>query len=79
MPAGRTRPSLPSSVCVSALIQKYILYGVAKGLRSGALGAISEDLADPELVSGTLLLILNAAVNARYGPEVMNIGWVRTW
>ena len=60
-------------------VQEYVLYRTAKGLYSGTLGATSEELADPELVSdGTLLLILNAAVIARYGPEVMNIGRVRT-
>ena len=60
-------------------VQEYVLYRAAKGLCSGTLGATSEELSDPELVSdGTLLLILNAAVLARYGPEVMNIGRVRT-
>ena len=48
---------------------------MAKGLCFGTLGATSEELADPELVSDdTLLLILYAALIARYGPEVMNIG-----
>ena len=60
-------------------VQEYVLYRTAKGLCSGTLGATSEELADPELVSdGTLLLILNAAVIARYGPEVMNIRRART-
>ena len=60
-------------------VQEYVLYRAAKGLCSGTLGATSEELSDPELVSdGTLLLILSAAVLARYGPEVMNIGGVRT-
>lgn len=56
-------------------VQDYVLYRVAKGLCSGMLGATSEELADPELVSDdTLLLILCAALIARYGPEVTNIG-----
>ena len=34
-----------------------------------------EELADPELVNDdTLLLIVGAAVIARYGPEAMRIG-----
>ena len=60
-------------------VQEYVLYRAAKGICTGTLGATSEELADPELVNDeTLLLILCAAVTARYGPEVMNIGWVRT-
>lgn len=56
-------------------IQDYVLYRAAKGIFSGMLGATSGELADPELVSDdTLLLIVNAAVTARYGPEVMRIG-----
>lgn len=56
-------------------IQDYVLYRAAKGICSGMLGATSEELADPELVGDdTLLLILCAAVTARYGPEVMRIG-----
>ena len=56
-------------------IQDYVLYRTAKGICSGMLGATSEELADPELVGDdTLLLILCAAVTARYGPEVMRIG-----
>ncbi len=56
-------------------VQDYVLYRVAKGLCSGTLGATSEELADPELVSDdTLLLVLCAALIARYGPEVTNIG-----
>lgn len=56
-------------------VQDYVLYRVAKGLCSGMLGATSEELADPELVSDdTLLLVLCAALIARYGPEVTNIG-----
>ena len=60
-------------------VQEYVLYRAAKGICTGTLGTTSEELADPELVNDeTLLLILNAAVLARYGPEVMNIGRVRT-
>ena len=59
-------------------VQEYVLYRAAKGICTGTLGATSEELADPELVSDeTLLLILNAAVIARYGPEVMNVGRVQ--
>ena len=58
-----------------ASVREYILYRVAKGIFSGALGATSAELADPELVSDdTLLLVLSAALIARYGPEVMRIG-----
>ena len=60
-------------------VQEYVLYRAAKGICTGTLGATSEELADPELVSDeTLLLILNAVVIARYGPEVMNVGRART-
>ena len=39
------------------------------------LGRRVEELADPELVNDdTLLLIVGAAVIARYGPEAMRIG-----
>lgn len=56
-------------------VQDYVLYRAAKGICTGTLGATSEELADPELVSDdTLRLILCAAVTARYGPEVMRIG-----
>ena len=56
-------------------IQDYVLYRAAKGIFSGTLGATSEELADPELVSDdTLRLILCAAVTSRYGPEAMRIG-----
>ncbi len=59
-------------------VQEYVLYRAAKGICTGTLGTTSEELADPELVSDeTLLLILNAAVIARYGPEVMNVGRAR--
>lgn len=60
-------------------VQDYVLYRAAKGICSGVLGATSEELADPELVSDdTLRLILCAAVTARYGPEAMRIGRDRT-
>ena len=60
-------------------VQEYVLYRAAKGICTGTLGATSEELADPELVNDeTLLLILNAAVISRYGPEVMNVGRMRT-
>ena len=56
-------------------IQDYVLYCAAKGIYSGMLGAVSEELSDPELVSdGTLLLVVSAAVIARYGPEAIRIG-----
>ena len=56
-------------------VQDYVLYRAAKGIFSGTLGATSEELADPELVSDdTLLLVVGAAIIARYGPEVMRIG-----
>ena len=59
----------------SDTVQEYVLYRAAKGVRSGTLGATSEELADPELVDdSTLLLVLCAALIARYGPEVMKIG-----
>ena len=60
-------------------VQEYVLYRAAKGICTGTLGATSEELADPELVNDeTLLLVLNAAVIARYGPEVMNAGRAQT-
>ena len=60
-----------------ASVREYILYRVAKGIFSGALGATSAELADPELVSDdTLLLVLCAVLIARYGPDVMKIGEV---
>ncbi len=50
-------------------------YRTAKGIFHGTLGATSEELADSRLVSSeTLLLVLNAALIARYGPEVMKVG-----
>ena len=56
-------------------VQEYVLYRAAKGICSGTLGATSEELADPELVSDdTLRLILCAAATARYGPDAMRIG-----
>ena len=55
--------------------QDYILSRAAKGIPQGTLGAAAEDLADRDLVgSNTLLLILSAALIARYGPQVMKIG-----
>ena len=58
-----------------ASVREYILYRVAKGLCSSKLGASSEELADPELVNDDIfLLVLSAALIARYGPEVMKIG-----
>ena len=58
-----------------ASVREYILYRVAKGISSGALGATSAELADPELVNDdTLLLVLCAVLIARYGPDVMQIG-----
>ena len=60
-------------------VQDYVLYRAARGICSGTLGATSEELADPELVSDdTLRLILCAAATARYGPESMRIGRDRT-
>ena len=60
-----------------ASVREYILYRVAKGLCSNQLGASSEELADPELVSDDiLLLVLCAVLIARYGPDVMKIGEV---
>ena len=39
------------------------------------LGAAADELADEELVGDdTLLMILNAALIARFGPKVMEIG-----
>ena len=55
--------------------QDYILYRAAKGVFQGTLGATSEELADIDLVTNkTLLLVLCAALIARYGPNVMKIG-----
>ena len=59
----------------NSTVPEYILYRAAKGIYSGTLGAASEELADPKLVEDEpLLLILCAALIARYGPEVMNVG-----
>ena len=58
-----------------ASVREYILYRVAKGLCSSKLGSSSEELADPELVSDDVfLMVLSAALIARYGPDVMKIG-----
>ena len=59
-----------------ASVREYILYRVAKGLCSNQLGVSSEELADPELVNDdTFLLVLCAVLIARYGLDVMEIGW----
>ncbi len=56
-------------------IQDYVLYRAARGIFHGTLGATSEELSDGSLVSSdTLLLVLCAALIARYGPQVMKIG-----
>lgn len=56
-------------------LQNYVTYRVAKGVFHGTPGAASDELADAELVNDeTLLLILCAALIARYGPQVMKIG-----
>ena len=58
-------------------IQDYVLYRAAKGIFHGTLGATSEELSDSSLVNNdTLLLVLSAALIARYGPDVMKIGRV---
>ncbi len=55
--------------------QDYILYRAAKGIFHGTLGATSEELSDRDLVTNnTLLLVLSAALIARYGPDVMKVG-----
>ena len=55
----------------------YTLYRAAKGIFHGMLGATSEELSDRSLVNNdTLLLVLSAALIARYGPGVMKIGRV---
>jgi len=59
----------------AAGIREYTLYRAAKGIYQGRLGISSEELADEALVpDNTLLLILSAALTARFGPEVMNVG-----
>ena len=59
-----------------ASVREYILYRVAKGLCSNQLGISAEELADPELVNDdTFLLVLCAVLIARYGLDVMEIGW----
>ena len=56
-------------------IQDYVLYRTAKEIFHGTLGAASEELADKELVNNdTLLLVISAALIARYGPDVMKVG-----
>lgn len=59
----------------NASVKEYTLYRAAKGIYHGRLGAAADELADEELVSDdTLLIILNAALIARFGPKVMEIG-----
>ena len=71
----RNQIDFPSVRLEGTGIQDYVLYRAAKGIFHGTLGATSEELADSALVSSeTLLLVLNAAMIARYGPEVMKIG-----
>ena len=53
-------------------IRDYTLYRAAKGLYHGKLSIAADELADTELVSdNTLLMILNAALIVRFGPQVM--------
>jgi len=56
-------------------VREYTLYRAAKGIDQGRLGVTSEELADETLVPDEiLLLILSAALTARFGSEVMRIG-----
>lgn len=56
-------------------IQDYILYHTAKNIVRGQLRITPAELADKKLVSDdTLRLIVNAALIARYGHEVMRAG-----
>ena len=56
-------------------IRDYTLYRAAKGLYHGRLNIAADELADTELVSdNTLLMILNAALIVRFGPQVMEGG-----
>ena len=56
-------------------IRDYTLYRAAKGLYRGKLSIAADELADTELVSdNTLLMILNAALIVRFGPQVMESG-----
>lgn len=78
----RTLPAItPGNINFNAVklgdtsIRDYTLYRAAKGLYHGRLGVAADELADEELVSdNTLLMILNAALIARFGPKVMEIG-----
>lgn len=75
----RSRPAFHSgTIDFSAVrlggigVQEYTLYRAAKGISSGRLGVGADELADGELISDhTLLLILHAALIARFGPQVM--------
>jgi len=59
----------------NANVKEYTLYRAAKGICHGRLGAAADELADEELVcDDTLLMILNTALIARFGPKVMEIG-----
>ena len=59
----------------NASVKEYTIYRAAKGIYHGRLGAAADELADEELVGDdTLLMILNAALIARFGPKVMEIG-----
>ena len=63
----------------NASVKEYTLYRAAKGIYHGRLGAAADELADEELVGDdTLLMILNAALIARFGPKVMEIGRAAT-
>lgn len=56
-------------------VKEYTLYRAARGICQGKLGVTAEELADNTLVpDDTLLLIISAALVARFGPEVMRIG-----
>ena len=78
----RSRPAFHSgTIDFSAVklggirVQEYTLYRAAKGIWNGKLGVGADDLADRELISDhTLLLILNAALIASFGPQVMECG-----
>lgn len=78
----RTRPIvMPGAIDFNAVklgdtnIRDYTYYRAAKGLYCGRLGVAADELADEELVSDhTLLMILNAALIARFGPKVMEAG-----
>lgn len=74
-PLGCKNPRVSKFRCIPPIYSFGYDYRAAKGLCSNRLGASSEELADPELVNDdTLLLVLRAALIARYGPDVMKIG-----